>query len=171
MTPSNKDDLFSKLVKEHQKRIFRLCLGYLNDEQDANDLLQEILLAIWLNLDQFRGDSAISTWIYRISVNTALMHKRKKSRHLEKHDSFDEVTSGIHSEANSDQSELMKALRNCISGLAEQERVIITLSLEGFSYEEIAGITGITVTNTGAKLNRIKQKLTVCMKEKYPDEF
>src|SRR4051794_37648436 len=80
----DKRQIFTDLFNSHYSKVFRLCKGYFNgDESVASDATQEIFIRIWENLDSFRSESKISTWIYRISVNTCLLHLRKQSRKRE----------------------------------------------------------------------------------------
>ncbi len=71
MKKEQKETLFTEVFQANRDRLYRLCCGYLNDENDIDDLMQEIMLNIWKNLDSFRGEAQISTWIFRIAVNTA----------------------------------------------------------------------------------------------------
>ena len=76
----DKDTLFKQVLEDNKDRIYRICCAYELNAVDRDDLYQEILINIWKNLDKFEGRSAISTWIYRIAVNTSLMHIKKESR-------------------------------------------------------------------------------------------
>ncbi|ESU23649.1 sigma-70 family RNA polymerase sigma factor [Flavobacterium saliperosum S13] len=124
---------------------------------EADDLLQEVFIKAWQNLDKFRGDSQISTWIYRIAVNTCLYHlrsqKNKKSVDIDKAIIKKE-------EETDDKEQQIQLLYKCISELSEADRLIITLLLEEVPYNEIAAVTEISEGNLRVKIHRIKQQLS-----------
>ncbi|WP_443939234.1 RNA polymerase sigma factor [Pedobacter sp. MW01-1-1] len=154
----NKDKLFKQIFDANSKKIFHLCYGYTGDSDAANDLLQETFLKVWQNLDKFRNKSLISTWIYRIAVNTCLTYLRS-----EKRQSKDELTDNIIEtkvEEYSEKNEQVALLYTCISKLEENDRLIITMVLDELPYNEIAEISGISEGNLRVKIHRIKQKLT-----------
>ena len=80
MNEAEKTALFNQIYRENRELIFRLCRGFLGAGQEAEDLFQEIFLKVWNNLDSFRGQAKVSTWIYRIGTNTALLYTKRKSR-------------------------------------------------------------------------------------------
>ena len=115
-------------------------------------------MKVWQNLEKFRNQAMISTWIYRIAVNTCLSYLR-----VEKRQAKDELTDSIietQAEELSEKNEQVAALYKCISRLEENERIIITLVLDETPYSEIAEISGISEGNLRVKIHRIKQKLT-----------
>ena len=135
-----------------------MCYGYTGDDETANDLMQETFMKVWQNLDKFRNQALISTWIYRIAVNTCLSYLR-----VEKRQAKDELTDSIietKSEEVSDKNEQVDTLYKCIAQLQENERIIITMVLDELPYAEIAEISGISEGNLRVKIHRIKQKLT-----------
>lgn len=154
----NKESLFKEIFEANSKKIYHLCYGYTGDEDTANDLMQETFLKVWQNLDKFRNQSMISTWIYRIAVNTCLSHLR-----VDKRQAKDELTDNIierTAEELSEKDEQVALLYRCISKLEENERIIITMVLDEVPYAEIAEISGISEGNLRVKIHRIKQKLT-----------
>ena len=154
----NKESLFKEIFEANSKKIYHLCYGYTGDEDTANDLMQETFLKVWQNLDKFRNQSMISTWIYRIAVNTCLSHLR-----VDKRQAKDELTDNIierTAEELSEKDEQVALLYRCISKLEENERIIITMVLDEMPYAEIAEISGISEGNLRVKIHRIKQKLT-----------
>jgi len=153
-----KDSLFKEIFDANSKKIFHLCYGYTGDKDSANDLLQETFLKVWQNLDKFRNKSLISTWIYRIAVNTCLTYLRSEKRQAK-----DELTDNIienKSEEYSEKNEQVALLYTSISKLEENDRFIITMVLDELPYHEIAEICGISEGNLRVKIYRIKQKLT-----------
>jgi RNA polymerase sigma-70 factor (ECF subfamily) len=117
---------------------------------------------VWNSLPSFRGEAKISTWVYRIAVNTALVYRRKWRRGEELHDVADTRPCA---QQDLERRERLALLRKAIATLAEQDRLIVTLLLEGLSYKEMAEITGLTVNHVGVKISRIKQALEQNMLE------
>ena len=153
----NQQEEFTNLYNEYGEGIKKLCLGYTGNAVLAQDLLQETFIAVWNNMQKFRGDAKWSTWIYRIAVNTCLTHLRKKTAPLVDIDNSHAAM--IPDDMNTKEQEV-QLLYKCISQLQETERVIITLVLEDKPYDEIAAITGITEANLRVKIYRIKKQLT-----------
>ena len=154
----SKEALFKEIFQANSKKIYHLCYGYTGDDETANDLMQETFMKVWQNLDKFRNQALISTWIYRIAVNTCLSHLRIEKRHPK-----DELTDNIietKAEEISEKNEQVSALYKCIAQLEENERIIITMVLDEVPYVEIASISGISEGNLRVKIHRIKQKLT-----------
>lgn len=153
----NKEALFKDIFRKNSRKIYHLCYGYTGDSDSANDLMQETFMKVWQNLDKFRNQAMISTWIYRIAVNTCLSYLR-----VEKRQSKDELTDNIIEnkvEELSEKNEQVALLYKCISKLEENERIIITMVLDEVPYAEIAEISGISEGNLRVKIHRIKQKL------------
>ncbi|CAM3581407.1 RNA polymerase sigma factor [Flavobacterium saliperosum] len=153
----NQETFFKEIYETYSPKVHRLCLGYTGDTMEADDLLQEVFIKAWQNLDKFRGDSQISTWIYRIAVNTCLYHlrsqKNKKSVDIDKAIIKKE-------EETDDKEQQIQLLYKCISELSEADRLIITLLLEEVPYNEIAAVTEISEGNLRVKIHRIKQQLS-----------
>ncbi len=155
---ASKEERFKIIFQSNSKKIFHLCLGYTGDNDSANDLMQETFLKVWQNLDKFRNQAMISTWIYRIAVNTCLSYLR-----VEKRQAKDELTDQIienRVEEFSEKNEQVALLYKCISQLEENERIVITMVLDEVPYAEIAQVSGISEGNLRVKIHRIKQKLT-----------
>ena len=155
---TEKEAAFKKIFEVNSKKIFHLCYGYTGDDDAANDLLQETFLKVWQNLDKFRNQAMISTWIYRIAVNTCLTYLRSEKRQAK-----DELTPELaetRREEFSEKNEQVALLYKCISKLEESERIIITMVLDEMPYPEIAEISGISEGNLRFKIHRIKQRLT-----------
>lgn len=156
-TNQNQETFFKNIYQTYSPKVHRLCLGYTGNAMEADDLLQEVFIKAWQNLDKFRGDSQISTWIYRIAVNTCLYHlrsqKNKKSVDIDKAIIKKE-------EETDDKEQQIQLLYKCISELSEADRLIITLLLEEVPYHEIAAVTEISEGNLRVKIHRIKQQLS-----------
>ncbi|TCK84833.1 RNA polymerase sigma factor [Albibacterium bauzanense] len=153
-----KETQFKELFDKNSKIIYHLCYGYTGDSDSANDLMQETFIKVWQNLDGFRNQSQISTWIYRIAINTCLSYLRVEKRKV-----TDEISDFIlenTAEPISEKEEQVSLLYKCISQLEENERIIITLVLDEVPYPEIAEISGISEGNLRVKIHRIKHRLT-----------
>lgn len=154
----DKEALFKDIFSTNSKKIYHLCYGYTGEDDAANDLMQETFMKVWQNLDKFRNQALISTWIYRIAVNTCLSYLR-----VEKRRAKDELTDNIienKPEVISEKDDHIAQLYNCISQLEENERILITMVLDEIPYPEIAAISGISEGNLRVKIHRIKVKLT-----------
>lgn len=155
---ADKEQAFKEIFQANSKKIYHLCFGYTGDSDAANDLLQETFLKVWQNLDKFRNQAMISTWIYRIAVNTCLTYLKKEKRQAK-----DELTTNIienQVEEVSEKQEQVNTLYKCIAKLEETERIIITMVMDEVPYPEIAEVSGISEGNLRVKIHRIKHKLT-----------
>ena len=162
----NKEQYFKEIYEKSKDKIYRLCLGFMGNKTDANDLFQEVLIKIWNNLDTFRKESNINTWIYRITTNTALFTLNKKNKLTQKKKNYEATIPHYTSQnlENNDKELQIKKLYTTISTLKEIDRIIIGLLLENCSYNEIANITGLKPSNVGVRINRIKKILNKKLK-------
>ena len=156
--PTNERD-FASLIKQHSRIINKVSYFYANDKLPFDDLRQEIYVNIWLGLKQFRGDSKMSTWIYRVAVNSALMALRSSKPKIETV-SVDFGLLDISSEADDAQRENLQALQSLINRLEDIEKAIMLLWLDEHSYDEIADIIGLKRNTVAVKIHRIKDKLS-----------
>jgi|SRR5687768_8917845 RNA polymerase sigma-70 factor (ECF subfamily) len=135
---------------------------YENDPDIRNDLFQEIVLQLWKSFASFRGESKISTWMYRIALNTAISGFRKNSRKVKTED-LRELHFNISEAAGDEQEEHVQKLQWAIRQLSEIERAMIMMALEEIPYEDIAETIGITQNNVRVRMNRIREKLKKLM--------
>jgi RNA polymerase sigma factor (sigma-70 family) len=154
---------FNDIYNQHFNKVFRLCKGYFNgNEAMAKDALQEIFIKIWQNLNSFRNESSISTWIYRISVNTCLLQLRKPAAKKEiKIQDFPEVKT---EEYNHEMEEQLQKMYGCINQLDEAHKLTILMVLEGLDYATIAEVIGTNEDTLRVKIHRIKKQLSNCVK-------
>ena len=166
MKASEKEKIFLELLQENKDKIYRLCFGYLNNKSDMDDLFQEIMINIWNNLEKFRHESSMSTWIYRISVNSALLFNKKSQRKKKLFSNLQSEHISFKSEEDTQEEleEQLTQLHKSIASLKKQDRLIISLLLEGMSYNEISNIVGLTPNYIAVKINRIKPILVKIMK-------
>ena len=145
-------------VDENKGIIFKVCRMYCKGKEDIEDLFQEILLQAWNSNASFKGESKFSTWLYRIAINTAITRLRKEKRQT-KFNEIDSEALQVKSETTFEKDEKIDLIYNAIDHLSEIERAITMLYLDEYSYKEISEIVGISESNVGFKLNKIKTKL------------
>ncbi|ROI01201.1 MULTISPECIES: sigma-70 family RNA polymerase sigma factor [unclassified Chryseobacterium] len=152
--------VFEEIYEFYWQKIFRLCMGYVNDTELAQDLAQETFIIVWQQLPKFRNESGIGTWIFRIASNNCL-------RQIEKEKKFSKTDLPIQLEEKKQESlePQIQLLYQFISELPETERIIISLELEEVKQAEIAHIVGLSESNIRVKIHRIKEKLTKKFKE------
>ena len=163
----NDKQLFEKLFRANRDRVFRLCCLYTGDTDQRKDLMQDIFIRVWENLSSYRGEAAMSTWIYRIALNTCLTHVRSLKRGLQTRlmpDGFDV----LETEPPAGTEPSIEHLIRCINLLEPSERTIIGLYLEDLPQREIADILGISEANVRVKIHRIKQRLSDIAAEQFP---
>lgn len=152
---------FQHIYRENYQRVMSLCLGYVKgNEFLAKDLAQEVFVKVWQNLSRFRQHSKISTWIYRITVNTCLQELRKKK--------YVDLKIDIENDTTSNPIEIenrFERMYNCINSLTAENRSIILLELEEVPQTEIAEIIGISHAATRTRIHRIKEQLSNCVKQ------
>lgn len=154
---------FISLINEHQGLIHKVCFMYESDREVRNDLFQEIVLQLWKSFHTFRGEAKITTWMYRIALNTAISGYRKQIRNVKTED-LDEVHLNISEQYGGDDGEEhAQRLQWAIRQLSEIERAMIMMALEEVPYEEIAETIGITQNNVRVRMNRIREKLRKLM--------
>jgi RNA polymerase sigma-70 factor (ECF subfamily) len=150
---------FIKMVSENQAIINKVCFGYTNNLEDRNDLRQEIIIQIWKAYPSFNHKSKISTWIYRIALNTAISNFRRKKRNIKSNELLPAYYQIPDVEENKGLEENILRLYQLINGLDDLEKAIMLLYLDYNSYSDIADIVGISETNVATKISRIKLKL------------
>ena len=149
------EQYFTDLVKQHKSTIYSVCYMFSTDKDEVEDLFQESLINLWRGLPQFEGRSQVSTWVWRVTLNTCISADRKKKRTATVPltmdiDLFDQTVQ---------QGAQAQMLRDRIQRLQPFDRAIVLLWLESMSYDEIAAIVGITPKNVGVRLYRIKEQL------------
>jgi RNA polymerase sigma factor (sigma-70 family) len=153
----NQED-FIGIIQENEGLIYKVAKVYTNNRQDEQDLYQEIVYQLWKSFGSFRNESKISTWMYRIALNTAIAQLNKEK----KKGNFLPINEGLLNKTDTTDNlmnERSAVLFAHVKKLNDIEKGIILLYLEGKSYDEIAAITGFTSSNVGTRLGRIKQKL------------
>lgn len=161
-----KEQQFIILIQENEGVIHKITSLYADSREDQKDLFQEVVVQLWTALDRFKNESKVSTWIYRIALNTAITRLRKVKKQVD-NEALDLVMFNYAEPENQELDHKINALHASIAKLNELDKAIILLVLEDKSYEEISQIIGISVSNVGTRLMRIKQKLKEKMTTSY----
>ena len=161
-----KEREFSDLIKDNQGLIIKISRMYTHSQEDEKDLFQEIVLQLWRSYGSFKGNSKITTWMYRIALNTAITLFRKKSRSIKTDELQDFHYTKETEEDDSEQAQQISTLYSIIKMLPDTERAIVMMYLDDLPYKEIAANLGITEGNARVKMNRLKKTLKELM-EKY----
>lgn len=154
---SGKESRFMAIVNDNRRMLCRVCCMYADSDEHFKELYQEVLANLWQGLDSFRGDSRLSTWLYRTAINTCVTYFRHNGKH-------DRGRVGLDSLADtmSDDGERLAELRQMyrlIAGLDRVDKALILMWLDEKSYDEIAGITGLPRNTVATRLHRIKLRL------------
>lgn len=148
--------VFMKGVREYDGMIRRICLGYSRSAEDLEDLYQDVLVNIWQGLAGYRADASMKTWIYRVALNTCVSSLRRRSSRPNAASLEDVVNV---SDDSGEKMQEVRELHECISMLGNIDKAVVMLWLDEYSYEEIAGLTGLTRGNVATRLHRAKEKL------------
>jgi len=145
-------DQLQRWLTEHRGLIHRVVMLYAFTFSDREDLYQEIATALWQSQDKFEGRAKETTWIYRVALNTALNLRRRKTPIME------ELTDEEHL-PEAPESERLDWVYSRLRTLGPVERSLVLLYLDGNSYEDISEVMGLSVSNVGVKINRVKARL------------
>ncbi|MEO6668969.1 MAG: sigma-70 family RNA polymerase sigma factor [Ferruginibacter sp.] len=151
-------DAFNKAIKDNEGLIYKVASFYTDNREDRNDLVQEIIYNLWKSFESFKQNSSLSTWMYRVAMNVSIFHLKKSKRKVVAIPIGEEMLN-VPEAANDEAEERMQTLQKHIKGLNLFDKGLVMLYLENKSHEEIAQIVGISKTNVGTKLSRIKEKL------------
>ena len=147
--------MFDEIYKAYWSKVFRLCMGYVNDYELAQDIAQETFIIVWQQLPRFRNESNVGTWIYRIATNNCLRQFDRQKR--KSTDALPENMPDVHLPDPEPQIQL---LYKFVAELPELDRIIISLELEDVRQAEIADVVGISEANVRVRIHRIKERLT-----------
>ncbi len=165
---SGKEETFKMIIKENEARISGICRYYSSNDDDQKDMYQEVLINIWKSLDNFRGDAQWSTWVYRVSVNTALGFAKNEIRRQKIfiRQDYEKLIDILDYDdySTKEKEKMLQALEAKINMLSIVDKIIITLVLESVNYKEIASVIGITEPNVRVKIHRIKSELKEMLK-------
>lgn len=148
---------FEQHIRENELLIYKVCRMYAFTAADREDLFQEIVIQLWNAYPKFKGEAKLSTWLYRVALNTAITGLRKKKNFIE---SWEPAQLPEHVPApNADREEDLLQLYKAIAQLNQVEKAIVVLYMEDRTYQEMEEILGINEGNLRVKMNRIKEKL------------
>lgn len=154
-----KEKDFLDLIEKHKGILHKICFSYSNSNEEFRDLMQEVLYQLWKSIKTYKKQSSFSTWMYKVALFTALAHIKKK-KPLVVTEKLPEIALVKDPYAAKDEFDV---LNMAIKSLPETDRAVLILYLEDKNYREMAEILGLTESNIGVKLNRIKQKLKTKM--------
>ena len=158
MKESEQRRIFSAWLEEYPGLIFKIIRSYASSKEDQNDLFQEISLQIYRSIPNFQRKSAVTTWLYRIALNTAIKWSMKERKHVDGHQDLEKMGNVLESR-DEIQDDRLLWLYEQIKQFNEIDRSLTLLLLEGFSYKEMATMIGISESNIGVKIHRIKKQL------------
>jgi len=157
---SSEKERFVSLIKENRRIIFKVIYSYCRDAEDRKDLEQEVIIQLWKSLKTYNDAFKLSTWIYRITLNVAISHYRKDHKRLKTNTSIDEEIFRIaEDQSDEEYKDRTELLYQFINKLDDFNKAIIILYLDDNSYKDISEILGITESNVGTKISRIKKQL------------
>ena len=148
---------FLDMIAAQKRVIYKVCYIYAKDQDDLNDLFQEVVLNLWKSFPNYRGDSTVTTWVYRIAMNTCITFLRRSNTRLQTIPMTADVASLVADEEG--RTGQLQELYRLINRLGKLERALILLWLEERSYQEMADILGISKANVAVKILRTKEKL------------
>lgn len=159
MKPNEQQRIFEEWLAHHRGLLFKVIRAYAFNSHDQDDLFQEITTQVWNSVPRYRGDSAVTTWIYRVALYSAMGWSKKENHHRDNHQSIISEDCLLLQKSSPENPQL-DWLYEQITQLDEIDRSLTLLLLDGFSYQEIGDTMGISQNYVGVKLNRIKKKLT-----------
>ena len=157
MLEAERNRVFESWIDAHKAILLKVARVYGATHSDREDLFQEIALQVWHSVEAYRGDCAATTWIYRVALNTALAWRRKERRHSQGRQDIDEATALLIAPSGRDPR--LEWIYQRIAEFDEGSRALALLMLDGFSYREMSQILGLSESNVGTKINRIKASL------------
>jgi len=163
VTEPEQRQTFESWLSAHKALLFKVVRAYAFTAMDRDDLFQEIVIQVWKSAPSFRQECAVTTWLYRVALNTAMRWSVRERKHRDKRQELEAAAFVLHEASVVD--ERLTWLYDEIANLAEIDRSIALLLMEGFSYREMAGITGMTESNIGVRINRIKARLVKGLKK------
>ncbi len=158
MTESDQLRIFKSWLDAHKGLLIKIIRAYAPTGEDQDDLFQEVALQVWRSIPNFRGESAVTTWLYRIALNTSLRWKSREDKATSKLRELDATTLVFQSEQNPNDDRVAWLYRE-INQLNEIDRSLCLLLLDDFSYKAMAEMLGISESNVAVKIHRLKKYL------------
>jgi len=159
MDKQEQQQLFQDSIAQHKGILFKVARAYCSNEDDREDLRQEMMVQIWQSMPKYNAQFKMSTWLYRISLNTAISFYRKNANRIQHQIPLGNYGAEIPLEDTSDQERQLRLLEQFVSELKEIDKALMLLYLEDKSHAEISEILGLSISNVGTKITRIKEHL------------
>ncbi|MEA5127065.1 MAG: sigma-70 family RNA polymerase sigma factor [Proteiniphilum sp.] len=159
MNKQEQQQFFKEIIEQHKGILFKVARVYCPNENDSQDLIQEMMIQVWQSIHKYNDQFKISTWLYRISLNVAISFYRKNTTRANRFTVLNEQTTEILTEDKAETEQQLNLLEQFISELKELDKALILLYLEDKSHTEIAEVLGLSISNVGTKVGRIKKKL------------
>lgn len=156
MPASPLHDRFLALVDEHRRPLAKVCWAYGRTPHDRDDLFQDIVTRLWSSFGSYDGHRPFLTWMYRVALNVAIDHRRRGQRWGRDGASFDET---MIPSADSERPDQLHILRELLDQQNDADRALLLLYLEGHSYREIGDVLGMSESNIGTRLYRLKESM------------
>ena len=161
---------FLQLVRDHERSLWGICRAYERDPEARRDLYQDVLVELWRSLPSFTGASSPGTWLYRVALNTALGHRRRRARAPEAVEADADLGERVADHRPGpadrlDRLERVDRLHDAIDRLGEVDRALVAMYLDERSYREMAEVLGISEGNVGVRLNRVRKTLGAMLEE------
>ena len=160
-----KESRFLQLIAENKGILFKISRIYEDDPTDRDDLVQEMILQLWLAFDSFRGDSKFSSWMYRVALNTAIVFFKKQKRRPDNVPLDLDFERAENPSPQGEKEEQLAKFYKAVQQLNKVEKALIYLYMENLPYNEIAENLGITEVNVRIRINRLKTKLKEIIKK------
>ena len=154
------EEILLSILEEHGDAIRRLAWAYAGAAGEREDLFQEIVAEAWRSLPAFRGDSRPGTWLYRVALNTAITWRRRTSKHRIGHVPLDPSRNGLEPRSQGSPRSERAILEDFLGTLSGPDHSVLVLYMEGLPYQEIADVTGLSVSAVGVRIHRMKQAFT-----------
>ncbi len=146
------------LIQRHARLIYKIAYAYCRDATDREDVIAEVALQLWRSRDRYDARFQETTWIYRIALNVAISFQRRERRHRQARESLDAHAITVAPEQD-EPGEDIQLLLHCVENLSALDKALVLLYLDGNDHSTISDVLGISVSNVGTKLLRIKDKL------------
>lgn len=159
MDKQGQKHFFEDIIEQHKGILFKVARVYCPNADDRQDLIQEMMIQIWQSIQKYNDEYKMSTWLYRISLNVAISYYRRSSTCTKQHILINEQVPEIKEEEQSENEHQLNLLEQFITELKEIDRALMILYLEDKSHAEIATVLGLSISNIGTKIGRIKHKL------------
>lgn len=158
MTEDKQQQIFQKWLEQHRAVLFKVIRSYAFNTEDQNDLFQEVCFQVYRSVPNFRAESAVTTWLYRIALNTAITWSTRERKHVDGRMEIENM-SNLLKAGEYAADDRVSWLYEEIKKLHAIDRSLLLLLLDGYSYKEMAEMMGISESNIGVKIHRIKKQL------------